>query len=142
MARKDGETLDEMFARHDREIDSQLGALAIFALAVCLLIIGIAVAIIYHVKFQRGDLVPVDSGWDTFRVTAIDPPKHFYVTLYNVDTKSDVGKHHVNKHCNAWQKLKIGSEWRFAYTVYEASISKERHYEVNLSKFCEEIGKL
>lgn len=42
-----------------------------------------------------------------YEVVEIDPPKHFYVTLLDVQTHQLFPNHSRSKHCNNWRKNKL-----------------------------------
>lgn len=55
---------------------------------------------------------------DTFTIVGVKRPKHFYVDLK--DSKGIMHKHvYVSKHCNNWQKVKIGSQITLPVVTYK-----------------------
>lgn len=44
-----------------------------------------------------------------YKLVSFDPPKHFYVTLQDVETGVIYHDIHVSKHCNNSDNLKIGT---------------------------------
>jgi len=66
---------------------------------------------------------------DRYILVHIDPPKHMYVTLKNVDTGAVTQRLHVGKHCNAWRSNTIGAEYNIAMQVMFDPKTK-REYEV------------
>jgi hypothetical protein len=67
--------------------------------------------------------VVVESGFDEFRITGIDQPKHYYVDIVNVRTEEDQKHVYVSKHFNDWRKLPVGTvfkmEWEKSYYIYD-----------------------
>lgn len=61
------------------------------------------------VEIRRYELV----GWN--------PPKHFYVTLEDVQTHEVYGSVYVSKHCNSAYSLKKGEEYNITVTKYTMS---------------------
>jgi hypothetical protein len=66
--------------------------------------------------------VVVDSGFDEFRITGINRPKHYYLDIVNVRTEEEHKHVYVSKHFNSWQKLPVGTvfkmEWEKSYYRY------------------------
>lgn len=54
----------------------------------------------------------------TYRLLHVQPPKHVYVDLQNIKTGQVYRHQYVNKHCNRWKELKIGSLWDIHEVVY------------------------
>jgi hypothetical protein len=82
-------------------------------------------------KFVRVEL-------DRYVLVHIDPPKHMYVTLKNVDTGAVTSRLHVGKHCNAWRNNTIGAEYNIAMQVmYDPKTKREFEVFPSLSGvFC------
>lgn len=55
---------------------------------------------------------------NTYRLLNIDPPKHVYVDMQNIKTGEIFRHQYVGKHCNGWQKIKIGGLWDVHEVVY------------------------
>jgi len=53
-----------------------------------------------------------------FEVTAINPPKRFYVDLKDVETGRRFQSVYVSKRCSNWRKTTIGSTWTLPVTTY------------------------
>lgn len=122
--------------------DSCPKALKIIGVVFIALVMLLLSFLIYYSLFVRGSEKITAFGTKTYRVVAIDPPKHFYVTLFDVDAGEVAGKFYVSKHCSGWQKLKLNSEWQFDYTLYEYSVSKQQKLRVKTSGLCTQLEKL
>lgn len=56
-----------------------------------------------------------DFGVDDFEITAVNPPKHFYLNLRNTRTGEELERAYVAKHFNDWREVKAGSVIRVAW---------------------------
>lgn len=84
----------------------------------------------------------VASTKKTYEIVGINQPKHFYVDLRDVET-GYVYKHvYVSKHCNAWRKLKMGSQWYFYEVIYQGQNSQYTKIEGVATKLCEALRLL
>lgn len=56
-----------------------------------------------------------------YELVSYDPPKHFYVTLEDVQTHQVFNKLYVSKHCNSASSNKRGDEYNIQVTTYALS---------------------
>lgn len=55
----------------------------------------------------------------TYEVTEIKRPKRFKVSLKDIETGVVYEMVSVSKRCGSWQKLKVGSQWKFDEITYQ-----------------------
>lgn len=65
---------------------------------------------------NHGELV--ETTTQTFEVTHVDPPKHFRVTLKNVDSGQVFEDVYVSKRCSRWKEVPVGTELRLVVGTY------------------------
>ena len=68
-----------------------------------------AMAFFAHLGYRTRTVI-VAAEQRTLVVTAINPPKHMYVTLRD-EGDGEVYEVFAGKHCNSWRELQIGSRW-------------------------------
>jgi PBP1b-binding outer membrane lipoprotein LpoB len=66
---------------------------------------------------------------ETFEVVDVQPPKRFKVELRNVDTGRREW-HYVSKRCHDWDRLEIGSKWKFRQVVWVGVESGTYSYSI------------
>lgn len=69
-----------------------------------------------------------------------NPPKHFYVTIEDVNTKQVIHNKYVSKHCNIAGSLRQNDEYNIKVTAYKLSNNPNKVYyefEDLYSVFCE-----
>jgi len=102
------------------------------------LLISIGLSILTGCEPRKPD--PIVSATDKkYAIIGIDPPKHFYVDIQDVETKEIYKHQYVSKHCNSYQKLKIGSVWNFQEIVYKGEKSNYKVIEGVAYKLCEKL---
>lgn len=77
----------------------------------------ILVSIILSGCFERP--VETERHRKLYEITEIKRPKHFRVTLKDVETGRIFANKNISKHCNHWQKLKLNSRWYFDEVTYK-----------------------
>lgn len=55
----------------------------------------------------------------TYEIVEIKKPKRFKVSLKDVETGVIYKMERVSKRCVSWDKLKIGSKWKFEEVTYQ-----------------------
>lgn len=74
---------------------------------------------------KKRDEPPVRTNISTevrrFELVSWNPPKHFYVTLEDVQSQQVWKSVYVSKHCNASGSLKRGDEYNLSVTHYSLS---------------------
>lgn len=60
--------------------------------------------------------IPYSDQVETFEVVDVKPPKRFKVELRNVDT-GHRNWYYISKRCSDWDRLEIGSKWKFRQVV-------------------------
>lgn len=70
---------------------------------------------------NRGELV--ETTQQTFEVTHVNPPKHFHVTLRNVDTGQVFEDIYVSKRCSRWEEVPVGTTLTLSVGTYRTSAS-------------------
>lgn len=69
----------------------------------------------------HGELV--ETTQQTFEVTHVNPPKHFYVTLRNVDSGQVFEDVYVSKRCSRWEEVPVGTALTLEVGTYRTSAS-------------------
>ena len=82
----------------------------------------------------------IHSVEKTYEITAIDPPKRFYVSVRDVETGEVSEKIYVSKRCSSWQKLEIGSQWTFQEKTYRKD-DGTTFTGVSVSGLCDRLAK-
>lgn len=54
----------------------------------------------------------------TYKLVSLKQPKHFRVTLQDIQTGKIYENVNVSKHCNRWREVKIGGLWDIHEVVY------------------------
>jgi hypothetical protein len=102
------------------------------------LLISIGLSVLTGCEPRKQD--PVVSAVDKkYAIVDINPPKHFYVDIQDVETKEIYKNQYVSKHCNAYQKLKIGSVWNFQEVTYKGEKGNYKVIEGVAYKLCEKL---
>lgn len=70
-----------------------------------------------------------------YQVIDINPPKHFYVKVLDVQNH-DIHEIYVSKHCGNWKKVMKGSRWSLTRLTYRTSSGKRFYTFKNKSDFC------
>lgn len=83
----------------------------------------------------------VDIQDKMYEVVEIKPPKHFYITLKDVETGEIYKRLYVSKRCSSWKKLEKGSQWAFREFTYEGKKGQYKKVEVD-STFCDKLKEL
>lgn len=77
-----------------------------------------------HVEEAKEKVPPTRTNIATairrFELVSWNPPKHFYVTLEDVESHDVYSSIYVSKHCNNRQ-LKVGDEYNISITTYTMS---------------------
>jgi hypothetical protein len=61
----------------------------------------------------------VNTELRRYKLLDMNPPKHFYVTLEDVQTKQVYERTYVSKHCNSYANNKLGDEYNISVTTYK-----------------------
>lgn len=72
----------------------------------------------------------------TFEVTEVKRPKHFRVSLRDVETGQNFSRLHVSKRCHNWRKTKVGSQWQLPVTTRVYKDGSKR-VSVNARSLCQ-----
>jgi hypothetical protein len=85
---------------------------------------------------------PVESRIrKVYEIVNINRPKHFRVDIKDVETGRVYKNKGISKHCNHWQKLKVGSRWYFTEVIYQGK--DMRYVEIEgVRSLCEAIKSL
>lgn len=76
-----------------------------------------------------------------YEIVEVRRPKHFRVDIKDVETGRIYKNKGISKHCNHWQKLKIGSRWHFTEVIYQGK--DVRYIEIEgVRSLCEAIKNL
>lgn len=65
------------------------------------------------------DYVVISRSIKQYEVVRIDPPKHFFVDLKDIETGFVYKRQKVAKRCGSWRNLRIGSTWTFTEVTYK-----------------------
>lgn len=92
---------------------------------------------------ERVPTDPVVSRADSwFIVTKVNPPKHFAVSFREENTGYQFKNQYVEKHCNSWRKLKVGSRWKLTQVVRQGKKGRYTELEGVRHKFCDKLRAL
>lgn len=76
-----------------------------------------------------------------YEIVEVRRPKHFRVDIKDVETGRIYKNKSISKHCNHWQKLKVGSRWYFTEVIYQGK--DMRYVEIEgVRSLCEAIKNL
>jgi hypothetical protein len=77
----------------------------------------------------------------TYEVIEIKKPKRFKVSLKDIETGVVYKMVSVSKRCSNWQKLKIGSQWKFDEVTYKQGDST--YTEISkVNELCWRLSKI
>lgn len=96
----------------------------------------ILMSIILSGCFERP--VETERHRKVYEIIEIKRPKHFRVTLRDVETGRIFENKNISKHCNHWQKLKLNSRWYFDEVTYKRGDSYYMEIE-GVKQLCELI---
>lgn len=82
----------------------------------------------------------VSEKWKKYQIIGINPPKHFYITIRDVETGQVFKDLYISKHCNSWRKGRIWEINTFKETIYEDSAGK-RTVRVHVGDYCNLLNK-
>lgn len=85
---------------------------------------------------------PIESSIrKVYEIVEVRRPKHFRVDIKDVETGRIYKNKGISKHCNHWQKLKVGSRWYFTEVVYQGK--DMRYVEIEgVKSLCEAIKNI
>ncbi len=78
----------------------------------------------------------VERRTQAFEVTVVKPPKHFYVTLKNVDTGQVFSDVYVSKRCSRWKEVPVGAHLNLSVATYRSESGVTRMVLENRSNIC------
>jgi len=89
-------------------------------------------------KLDKVHMIDIGPEIHRFKLITWNPPKHFYVTLQNVNTKYIHEYTYVSKHCNSASALVAGEEYNIQMMRYRWSNSPTEYLKfIDLYKtFC------
>lgn len=96
--------------------------------------------LIFHLV--NGSCIVLEKHEQKYEVIDINPPKHFSLTLKNVDTGEIFDSVAISKRCQYWENLKMNSVVTFEEETfkYEKRDHEQRQVNVNYD-FCESLKK-
>lgn len=96
--------------------------------------------LIFHLV--NGSCIVLEKHEQKYEVIDIHPPKHFSLTLKNVDTGEIFEGVAISKRCQYWENLKMNSVVTFEEETfkYEKRDHEQRQVNVNYN-FCETLEK-
>ena len=104
--------INEKLDNFDITIMAYVGVLSVFA-------VGIPLAVIFGSNKHKEIIVREEIR--SYEVVAIRPPKHFNVTLLDVQTHQLFQGESGSKHCNRWRDIKLNTtlDIKTTYFKYE-----------------------
>lgn len=76
-----------------------------------------------HIKLEK-------SETRTFRLVGVDPPKHFYIDIKDVETEEVTNYVYVSKHCNSWRETAVvGKAYQVVVETYYDDRDNSRNKE-------------
>lgn len=99
----------------------------------------LAAAAIFAMTACKGP-EPIRTVEKTYEITDLKRPKHFLVTVRDVETGQVNENLYVSKHCFEWGRLKVGSLWIFKETTYRWS-DGSTYTEIDASDLCNRLSK-
>jgi uncharacterized membrane protein (DUF485 family) len=89
-------------------------------------------------EWAQNVTILTDNIPQPFTILDVDPPKHVYVDLADVNTNQIVKHVYVGKYCQGWNNLRYGSERTLLVTVTKHNVTGEiKHTFPNIkSELC------
>lgn len=71
-----------------------------------------------------------------YKLMNMNPPKHFYVTFQDVETKQMYERLYVSQHCNSYATNRLGDEYNLSFTTYKQGNSTWIAFTNLYAAFC------
>lgn len=82
----------------------------------------------------------VSSEVRVYEITEVRQPKHFYVSLRDVQTGRVFNDVYISKHCSHWRNAIVGTQWKFREVRYKYGESDYRTDVVEYGDFCDTLS--
>jgi hypothetical protein len=92
--------------------------------------------------FLSGCIEPktvVDQKLKEYEIVGIKKPKRFKVDIRDVETGQVYFAQTVSKRCNVWDKLQMGSKWKFTEITYKDKYGNLSYEVSGVTGLCDSI---
>lgn len=81
----------------------------------------------------------VDQKLKEYDIVGIKKPKRFKVDIRDLETGQVYLAQTVSKRCNVWDKLKLGSKWKFTEITYEDKYGNKSYEVSGVTGLCDSL---